>query len=85
MLEGVCTSLSNPLFFHHPLWFQLRHIGNDEILVVWSEHRRDWRRDIIKTEFGDVMIVIYPMLNGLYRVQILKKESSREGKSVSDE
>ncbi|XP_065181814.1 ral GTPase-activating protein subunit alpha-1-like isoform X2 [Sycon ciliatum] len=60
---------------------KLRHIGNDEILIVWSEHSRDWRRDIIRTDFGLVMIVIYPMQNCLYRVQILKKESSRDGKS----
>ncbi|XP_011503584.1 PREDICTED: ral GTPase-activating protein subunit alpha-1 [Ceratosolen solmsi marchali] len=50
-----------------------RHLGNDEIHIVWSEHWRDYRRDIIPTEFCDVLIVIYPLENKLYRVQVSKK------------
>ncbi|XP_020286965.1 probable Rho GTPase-activating protein CG5521 isoform X8 [Pseudomyrmex gracilis] len=50
-----------------------RHLGNDEIHIVWSEHWRDYRRDIIPTEFCDVLIVIYPLQNKLYRVQISRK------------
>uniref|UniRef100_A0A3B1KKD0 Ral GTPase activating protein catalytic subunit alpha 1 n=1 Tax=Astyanax mexicanus TaxID=7994 RepID=A0A3B1KKD0_ASTMX len=42
---------------------KLRHLGNDEVHIVWSEHTRDYRRGIIPTEFGDVLIVIYPMKN----------------------
>ncbi|XP_011301901.1 probable Rho GTPase-activating protein CG5521 isoform X2 [Fopius arisanus] len=51
-----------------------RHLGNDEVHVVWSEHWRDYRRDIIPTEFCDVLIVIYPLPNKLYRVQIARKQ-----------
>ncbi|XP_011868828.1 PREDICTED: probable Rho GTPase-activating protein CG5521 isoform X6 [Vollenhovia emeryi] len=50
-----------------------RHLGNDEIHIVWSEHWRDYRRDIIPTEFCDVLIVIYPLKNKLYRIQISRK------------
>lgn len=50
-----------------------RHLGNDEIHIVWSEHWRDYRRDIIPTEFCDVLIVIYPLSNKLYRIQISRK------------
>ncbi|XP_044013466.1 ral GTPase-activating protein subunit alpha-1 isoform X2 [Aphidius gifuensis] len=50
-----------------------RHLGNDEIHIVWSEHWRDYRRDIIPTEFCDVLIVIYPLPNKLYRIQISRK------------
>ncbi|XP_054011135.1 ral GTPase-activating protein subunit alpha-1 isoform X6 [Hylaeus anthracinus] len=50
-----------------------RHLGNDEVHIVWSEHWRDYRRDIIPTEFCDVLIVIYPLHNKLYRVQISRK------------
>ncbi|XP_066587129.1 probable Rho GTPase-activating protein CG5521 isoform X2 [Prorops nasuta] len=50
-----------------------RHLGNDEIHIVWSEHWRDYRRDIIPTEFCDVLIVIYPLPNKLYRIQITRK------------
>ncbi|XP_041132430.1 ral GTPase-activating protein subunit alpha-1-like isoform X8 [Polyodon spathula] len=52
---------------------KLRHLGNDEVHIVWSEHTRDYRRGIIPTEFGDVLIVIYPMKNHTYSIQIMKK------------
>ncbi|XP_043271577.1 probable Rho GTPase-activating protein CG5521 isoform X3 [Venturia canescens] len=50
-----------------------RHLGNDEIHIVWSEHWRDYRRDIIPTEFCDVLIVIYPLPDKLYRIRISRK------------
>ncbi|XP_021322991.1 ral GTPase-activating protein subunit alpha-1 isoform X9 [Danio rerio] len=52
---------------------KLRHLGNDEVHIVWSEHSRDYRRGVIPTEFGDVLIVIYPMKNHMYSIQIIKK------------
>ncbi|XP_061824396.1 ral GTPase-activating protein subunit alpha-1 isoform X5 [Nerophis lumbriciformis] len=57
----------------HNLTKKLRHLGNDEVHIVWSEHSRDYRRGIIPTEFGDVLIVIYPMKNHMYSIHILKK------------
>lgn len=50
-----------------------RHIGNDEIHIVWSEHWRDYRRGILPTEFCDVLIVIYPLKNRLFRIQVSRK------------
>lgn len=52
---------------------QLRHLGNDEVHIVWSEHTRDYRRGIIPTDFGDVLIIIYLMKNHMYFIQIIKK------------
>ncbi|XP_033844187.1 ral GTPase-activating protein subunit alpha-2 isoform X1 [Periophthalmus magnuspinnatus] len=52
---------------------KLRHLGNDEVHIVWSEHSRDYRRGIIPTDFGDVLIIIYPMKNRVYFIQIIKK------------
>lgn len=52
---------------------KLRHLGNDEVHIVWSEHTRDYRRGIIPTDFGDVLIIIYPMKNHMYFIQIIKK------------
>ncbi|XP_047013619.1 ral GTPase-activating protein subunit alpha-2 isoform X1 [Ictalurus punctatus] len=52
---------------------KLRHLGNDEVHIVWSEHTRDYRRGIIPTDFGDVLIIIYPMKNQMFFIQILKK------------
>ncbi|CAG7730632.1 unnamed protein product [Allacma fusca] len=55
------------------LLLKTKHLGNDEIHIVWSEHNRDYRRDIIPTEFCDVLIVIYPLEFSLYRVTINRK------------
>ncbi|XP_072361735.1 ral GTPase-activating protein subunit alpha-2 isoform X2 [Scyliorhinus torazame] len=52
---------------------KLRHLGNDEVHIIWSEHTRDYRKGIIPTDFGDVLIVIYPMKNCMFYIQILKK------------
>ncbi|NXU34253.1 RGPA2 protein, partial [Drymodes brunneopygia] len=52
---------------------KLRHLGNDEVHVVWSEHSRNYRRGIIPTDFGDVLIVIYPMKNHMFFIEIMKK------------
>ena len=55
---------------------QVRHLGNDEVHIVWSEHWRDYRRTILKTQFADVLLVIYPQTNGLFRIQIDKKRKA---------
>jgi hypothetical protein len=52
-----------------------RHLGNDSVQIIWSEHNRDYDRNILSTEFADVIICIYPLRNGLYRIQITKKPS----------
>ncbi|XP_074845399.1 ral GTPase-activating protein subunit alpha-2 isoform X2 [Carettochelys insculpta] len=52
---------------------KLRHLGNDEVHIVWSEHTRNYRRGIIPTDFGDVLIIIYPMKNHMFFVEIMKK------------
>ncbi|KAM6973279.1 ral GTPase-activating protein subunit alpha-2, partial [Aplochiton taeniatus] len=52
---------------------KLRHLGNDEVHIVWSEHTRDYRRGIVPTDFGDVLIIIYPMKNHMCFIQIMKK------------
>lgn len=63
----------NCISYVSTLSIQLRHLGNDEVHIVWSEHSRDYRRGIIPTEFGDVLIIIYPMKNHMYSIQIIKK------------
>ncbi|KAM9248461.1 ral GTPase-activating protein subunit alpha-2 isoform 2-T2 [Dugong dugon] len=52
---------------------KLRHLGNDEVHIVWSEHSRDYHRGIIPTAFGDVSIIIYPMKNHMFLIAITKK------------
>lgn len=61
---------------HHNKSFyesQARHLGNDEVHIVWSEHSKDYRRGIIPTEFCDVLIIIYPLPNNLFRIQVSRK------------
>ena len=53
---------------------QVRHLGNDEVHIVWSEHWRDYRRTIFKTQFADILIVIYPLPNRLFRIQLINKQ-----------
>ena len=59
-----------------------RHVGNDFVQVIWSEHWRDY--DVgrttphssvgtIKSQVPHAHIVIYPLPNGLFRVQIFKR------------
>ena len=52
----------------------MRHLGNDEVHIVWSEHWRDYRRTIFKTAFADILIMIYPLPNRLFRIQLIKKQ-----------
>ena len=70
LVTGVLASEHLNVLFH---LFQTRHLGNDEVHIVWSEHSRDYRRGIIPTEFCDVLIVIYPLPKKLYRIQISRK------------
>ncbi|OQV20093.1 Ral GTPase-activating protein subunit alpha-1 [Hypsibius exemplaris] len=53
---------------------KMRHIGNDEVQIVWSDHYEDYERRHMPTQFGDVIICIYPTHpTGLYRIQILQR------------
>lgn len=53
---------------------RMRHIGNDAVIVVWSEHWRDYERQTMRTAFADVIICIYPIEStGLFRIQLLSK------------
>lgn len=51
---------------------KIRHIGNDEVQIIWTEHYHEYDRSIIASAFGDVQIVIHPLPNGLYRIKIDK-------------
>ena len=56
---------------------QKRHVGNDAVHIVWTENKRDYDPKTITSQFNDVHIVVYPMPNGLYRVQVFKKQQVR--------
>lgn len=51
-----------------------RHIGNDHVHIVWCENTKDgYEPSTIRSQFNDAHIVIYPLQNGLFRIQIFKK------------
>ena len=52
-----------------------RHVGNDNVHIVWSEHLRDYNPKTIVSEFNDAHIVIYPLPNGLFKVHVFQKEN----------
>lgn len=56
-----------------------RHVGNDCVHIVWSEHWRDYEKDTITSHFNFTHIVVYPLPNRLYRIQIHMKHQSLIG------
>ncbi|CAH8476413.1 unnamed protein product [Schistosoma turkestanicum] len=50
-----------------------KHLGNDEIMIIWNENSRAFRRSILRTQFGDVLIIISPLPNGLYKVEVRRE------------
>ncbi len=52
-----------------------RHVGNDNVHIVWSEHLRDYNPRTIVSEFNDAHIVIYPLPNGLFKIHVYQKEN----------
>lgn len=50
-----------------------RHVGNDIIHLIWSEHCRDYKPQTIVSQFNDAHIMIFPLPNGLYRIRVAQK------------
>ncbi|KAL9648269.1 hypothetical protein ABK040_013888 [Willaertia magna] len=56
-----------------------RHVGNDHVNIIWSEHTRDYYRNTIISQFNFVHIVLYPLvksMHGLLRVDVMVKDRS---------
>jgi len=51
-----------------------RHVGNDVIHIVFTEHGRDYSLKTISSQFNDAHIIISPLVNGMYRIQVGQKE-----------
>jgi hypothetical protein len=49
---------------------KLKHLGNDEVHVVWTEHTQQYRRETIATRFCDVLIILQPVSPALVRVRV---------------
>ncbi|OHT07707.1 hypothetical protein TRFO_24060 [Tritrichomonas foetus] len=47
-----------------------RHIGNDHIHIVYCDRESDFEPTTITSQFGMVQIVVYPLPNSLFRVEV---------------
>jgi len=52
-----------------------RHVGNDIVHIVYSENTGDYLPTTITSQFNDAHIIVYPLPNGLYRIQIYRKDN----------
>lgn len=46
----------------------------DYVHVVWSEHKRDYKPTTMGSQSIDAHIVVYPLPNGLFRIQIFRRQ-----------
>jgi hypothetical protein len=55
--------------------YKKRHIGNDNVHVVWSEHDFDYDPQTVTSQFNDAHVVVCPMLgtDRFFRVMVYKK------------
>lgn len=65
------TSVREPQQIH-----KKRHVGNDHVNVIWTEHSRDYFKGTIVSQFNFIHIIVYPMKCGLFRVDVMVKEKN---------
>ncbi|KAI8993599.1 hypothetical protein BDB01DRAFT_847455 [Pilobolus umbonatus] len=51
-----------------------RHIGNDHVHIVWNEHDKDYRIKTIGGDFGNAQIIITPLPDNLFFIQVHRDE-----------
>ncbi|KAJ6253237.1 rho gtpase-activating protein [Anaeramoeba flamelloides] len=52
---------------------KLKYISNDFIHIIWSEDNVEYNPSIFSSKFNFVHFVIYPLPNGLFKIQILAR------------
>jgi len=53
-----------------------KYVGNNPVHIVWSENDRNYKAGTITGSFNFAHIIIYPQRNGLFRIQIEKKNKA---------
>lgn len=56
--------------------YKKRHIGNDNVHIIWTEHIFDYDTTTITSQFNDAHIIIYPIhgTSEFFRVTVHRKE-----------
>lgn len=49
-----------------------RHIGNDHVHIVFNESSNNYRYDTIGGDFGNAQIIINPLSNGLFTIDVYR-------------
>jgi hypothetical protein len=71
-ITSMPTNPTDPQQIH-----KKRHVGNDIVHIIYSEHSSDYDPTTITSQFNDAHVIVYPLPNGLYRIQIYRKENVR--------
>lgn len=62
-----------------------KHIGNDNVHIIWCENPIGYDSTIITSQFNDVHIIIQPYIDKLFRVRIKRKQSLNDVGPLPDE
>jgi len=73
--EWIAHRYNTDQFYAHGC--QKRHVGNDQVHIVWNDHYRPYDPKVIKMGFGQVQLVITPLPSALYQIEIHKDPSVR--------
>ncbi|ELR17421.1 Rap/ranGAP protein, putative [Acanthamoeba castellanii str. Neff] len=69
----VVTMIPNQLHLYRNYQNKKRHIGNDNVNIVYSDSPKEFKQDTIQGQFNFVHIVVHPLKEGFYRVEVKKK------------
>jgi hypothetical protein len=56
---------------------QKRHIGNDPVQIIWNDHYRAYDPRVIRSAVGQVQLVVTPLPNTLYRIDVRRDPAVR--------
>jgi len=55
-----------------------KHLGNDPVIIVWSEQTSEFKASYFKLDSTELAIVIHPLHNGLFRIQLVYYKEKME-------
>jgi hypothetical protein len=58
-----------------------RHVGNDHVSVIWSEHQVDFHNETIMSKFNDIHIALFPLdsKGRIFRTKLFSKKQATVG------
>ncbi|OAF72214.1 hypothetical protein A3Q56_00030 [Intoshia linei] len=63
---------------HNNLNMITRHIGNDEVHIIWNESGREYNIDSIRTEFADHILVVTPLDKNFNFINFKDKKGTKD-------